>query len=192
MPTLTAVPLLAALMLYVPPAKTSDPPRGPAHRTSGRWQGLVRLCTRSLLIYHAALTKWFTGEWHPSEFPGFLRNLSLSSTVSLQDPSGRVYDYGDLLQTLKMVHGREPVGQVHKVDLRTISVVDHKEHSVTVKFNEKILGTNGMLKSLIRTTAVCDRADAIASDPTSESGVVWRSFVETRIPMPTDAVRRER
>jgi hypothetical protein len=179
---LASLTFLTFVLCAAPAEESAEQPKRQGH---GRRQGLAHLCTRSLLTYHSALSNWFTGATDASEFDGFLRNLSLSSAVTLQDPSGRVFDYNRLVQTLKKIHGREPAGQVHSVDLRSVSVADHQEESVTINFREKLIASNGMLKALIATTAICD------ASTTSESGFEWRSFVETRLPKSEERAAEE-
>ena len=157
--------------------------RAQQHQAQQHRSVLARRCTRSLVTYHKALTSWFTGKTKVSAFSEFLGNLSLSPAATLQDPSEKQHTYAALVRILRTLHGKEPLGQEHIPDRRSIRIVSADDTTVTLTFHERIVGSDGALKRLIMTDAVCD---ALKPSTTADSAKVqWRSFVEKSLPLPS-------
>ena len=105
--------------------------------------------------------------------------MSLSPQLVLRTPAGRVHDYSEVVKMLKKSHGREPIGQAHRPDLRSVCVIQQEADALLIRFHEHVIGRNSLIKSRISTKAMCKR------DAGNPSGITWLNFSEELLPTTT-------
>jgi hypothetical protein len=181
------VPLLASLFGKRAPldpstiqTTTARKLLGASHPGSKPDESLIKLCKASLIVYHAALTGWFTGSTPKSEKDAVLRALSLSPRVRLTTPGGQAFDRSGILSVLDATHGRDDPRNSHRPDLFSVQVIREDTAMIELMFREIVNkyqddGQGGFRFSMscVSTRAICE------ANPASESKVAWRSFVES-------------
>ena len=184
-----------------PPAASgnSSAPRGPPlpHDAPSLWPAsphwplappppppIVARCTDSLVEYHAWLTAWLTGVVPRTAIETVDAGMSLAPSVVLVVPTGEAYNHTEMLALLSEHYAEEPPGSTHRPDLHSIVVHRADADEVELTFHElqtQPLPGDKWQRCVLTTTAIC------VAEPSSGSGVAWRSFVErAELPCSTD------